>query len=170
MFYLMSFIILFFGWILLSGKFDLFHITLGIISCSLVTKISSDLFFHQKKRGPGVRFGEAMRFIVYCCWLLYQIVVANFHVIGLALSPKRMAKNFDPHIFTFKTSLESEFARFVFANSITLTPGTVTIRIYKDIFFIHAISKHAAGDLAEKTTMSEMEKRVAWVFEKEQIL
>jgi multicomponent Na+:H+ antiporter subunit E len=81
-----------------------------------------------------------------------------------------MAKNFDPHIFTFRTSLESEFARFVFANSITLTPGTVTIRIYKDIFFIHAISKKAAGDLAEKTTMSEMEKRVAWVFEKEQIL
>ncbi len=169
MFSLMSFIILFFGWVLLSGKFDIFHITLGVISCSLISKVSSDLFFYQRQRGLGERLGEAMRFVAYCFWLLYQIVVANFHVVGLALSPKLMAKNFDPHIFTFTTSLKSEFARFVFANSITLTPGTVTIRIYKDVFFIHAISKKAAGDLAEKKSMSDMERRVAWVFEKELI-
>ncbi len=170
MFSLMSFIILFFAWILLSGKFDVFHITLGVISCALVTKVSSDLFFHQKQKGLKERLGEAMRFIAYCFWLLYQIIVANFHVVGLALSPKLMAKNFDPHIFTFKTSLKGEFARFVLANSITLTPGTVTIRISKDVFFIHAISKKAVGDLAEKETMSEMERRVAWVFERELIL
>ena len=166
MFSLMVFIILFFGWLLLSGKFDLFHISFGIISCSLVTIVSSDLFFQQRRKGFGARFMEAMRFILYCFWLLYQIVIANFHVAALALSPKFMAKNFDPHVFTFKTSLKSDFARFVLANSITLTPGTVTIRIYKNVFFIHAISKKAAGDLNEIETMSEMERKVAWVFER----
>ncbi len=75
-----------------------------------------------------------------------------------------MQRSLDPHIFTFTTSLKSEFAKFVLANSITLTPGTVTIRVHDDIFYIHAISREAAGDLNEET-MSEMEKRVAWVFE-----
>ena len=66
-----------------------------------------------------------------------------------------------------ETSLKGDFAKFVLANSITLTPGTVTIRIYKDNFIIHAISKKAAGDLEGTKSMSEMERRVAWVFEKE---
>jgi multicomponent Na+:H+ antiporter subunit E len=167
MFYLMSFFILFSGWLLLSGKFDLFHMALGVISCTLVTVISGDLFFREKQIGLKRRLGEAMRFVVYCFWLLYQIVIANFHVVALALSPKFMANNFHAHIFTFKTSLKGEFAKFVLANSITLTPGTVTIRIYKDNFIIHAISKKAAGDLEGTKSMSEMERRVAWVFEKE---
>ncbi|MEN8211067.1 MAG: Na+/H+ antiporter subunit E [Thermodesulfobacteriota bacterium] len=165
----MSFIILFFGWLLLSGKFDLFHMALGVISCILVTIISSELFFRQRQIGLSRRLGEAMRFVVYCFWLLYQIGIANLHVVALALSPKFMANNFHPHIFTFKTSLKGDFAKFVLANSITLTPGTVTIRIDNDIFIIHAISKKAAGDLAEKKSMSEMEQRVAWVFERDLI-
>jgi len=168
MFYIFSFFILFIGWIQLSGKFDLFHLSLGVISCAFVAKISSDLFFQKKSKGLGARSGEAMRFIVYCFWLLYQIIIANIHVVALALSPKFMARNFDPHIFTFRTSLKTDFARFVLANSITLTPGTVTIRINKDIFFVHAISKQAAGDFTDQESMSVMERKVAWVFEKEQ--
>ena len=167
MFYLTNFILLFLTWLMLSGKFDLFHMAMGAFSSLLVTIISNDILFKQKKNGLSRRLGEAMRFIVYCFWLLYQIVIANFHVVALALSPKFMANNFHPRIFTFKTSLKSDFAKFVLANSITLTPGTVTIRIDKDIFFIHAISKKAAGDLPQHESMSEMEKRVAWVFEKE---
>ena len=167
MFYVINFILLFLTWLLLSGKFDLFHMAMGALSSLLVTIVSNDLLFQQKKNGLRMRLGEAMRFIAYCFWLIYQIVIANFHVVGLALSPKFMATNFHPRIFTFKTSLKGDFAKFVLANSITLTPGTVTIRIDKDIFFIHAISKKAAGDLAQQENMSKMEQRVAWVFEKE---
>ncbi len=158
---------MFICWILLSGKFDLFHLTLGMISCLLVTILSKDLFFQKRGNGLAVRLAEGLRFISYCGWLLYQIILANFHVIGLAISPRRMEESLDPHIFTFTTSLKSEFARFILATSITLTPGTVTIRVDKNTFYIHAISREAAGDLIEdeSKTMSEMESRVAWVFE-----
>ncbi len=165
MFALATFIIMFICWILLSGKFDLFHLALGVFSCLIVTILSDDLIFQERRKGFGTRLQETYRFVWYCGWLLYQILLANFHVIGLAISPRRMEKILDPHIFTFTTSLQSDFAKFVLANSITLTPGTVTIRIHQNIFYIHAISHKAAGDLIENDSMSEMEKRVAWVFE-----
>lgn len=167
MFALATFITMFICWILLSGKLDLFHLSLGIISCLLVTVLSKDILFRTQRKGLFVRLGEGIRFISYCGWLLYQIILANFHVIGLAISPRPIEESLDPHIFTFRTSLKSEFARFILATSITLTPGTVTIRVHRSTFYIHAISRIAAGDLIEDEdqTMSEMEKRVAWVFE-----
>lgn len=165
MFTTLTFIILFVAWVLLSGKFDLFHLSMGGISCLLVSLLSQDLLFTERQKGLGPRLAEAVRFVPYCFWLLYQIVLANFHVIGLAISPRLRERELDPYIFTFKTKLTSEFARFVLANSITLTPGTVTVRIQDDVFYVHAISRKAAGDFVEAETMSEMERRVAWVFE-----
>ncbi|MDA3972167.1 MAG: Na+/H+ antiporter subunit E [Desulfobulbaceae bacterium] len=160
-----NFILLFTTWLLFSGKFDLFHLALGGVSCFIVALFSTELLFENRQKGIAARLGEAGRFIFFSGWLLYQIVLANFHVIKLALSPRSLERDLDPHIFTFKTSLKTTFAKFVLANSITLTPGTVTIRIHGDIFHIHAISQKAMGDLANDEQMSEMEKRVAWVFE-----
>lgn len=162
-----TFILLFIVWIFFSGKLDLFHLSLGVISCVIVAVISGDLLFQRRERKIRTRLAEFSRFVPYCFWLLYQIILANVHVIGLALSPKLMKRDLDPHIFTFKTSLATDFARFVLANSITLTPGTVTIRIHEDTFYIHAVSRKAAGDLAAPEAMSEMEKRVRWVFEQD---
>ena len=111
------------------------------------------------------RLAEAGRFIGYCSWLLYQILLANMHVIALALIRNYRDQKLDPHIFTFQTRLQTTFARFVLANSITLTPGTITIRIEDDNFYVHAVSRKAAGDLPEGQCMSQMERRVAAVFE-----
>jgi multicomponent Na+:H+ antiporter subunit E len=160
-----TFILAFGIWIVMSGKFDLFHLTLGAISCVIISLLATDLLFSDRQKGMGSRLAEALRFIPYCFWLLYQIVLANFHVIGLAISPRILQRDLDPHIFTFVTRLKSDFARFVLANSITLTPGTVTVRIDNDTFYVHAISRKVAEDFVQKDTMSEMERRVAWVFE-----
>lgn len=162
---ILTFIFLFGFWLFLSGKFDLFHLSLGVISCLIVSFASSDLLFGDQQKSVTARLREAFRFIPYCAWLLYQIVLANMHVIGLALSPRLMNRHIDPHIFTFRTRLKTDFARFVLANSITLTPGTVTVRIDGDLFYVHAISRKAVGDLGEGEEMGEMERRIAWVFE-----
>jgi len=158
------FILMMLFWVLMSGKFDPFHLTLGVISAAIVTWISTELLFQEKSKPLGARLTEAWRFFLYCFWLVWQIILANFHVIYLSLGPKPIRETLSPRIFTFKTTLRSEFARFVLANSITLTPGTVTIRVHKDIFYVHAITEKAAGDLAS-AEISEMERRVAHVFE-----
>ncbi len=164
MFKIISFILLLALWVLFSGKLDLFHLTLGVLSSALVALFSSNLFQDQHKKIPA-RLGEAWRFTGYIFWLLYQIILANLHVVGMALSRRRLKENLDPYIFSFRTVLQNNFSKFVLANSITLTPGTVTIRVEGDMFFVHAISKKAAGDLSEGSSVSSMEKRLARVFE-----
>jgi multicomponent Na+:H+ antiporter subunit E len=143
-------------WILLSGKFDLFHLTLGVLSSGLVAWLSTDVLMLDSKKND--RLAIAFRFISYVPWLLYQIVISTLHVTFLALHPK-MLKQIDPTIVTFKTKLKSNIAKVALANSITLTPGTITIRIEHDVFYVHAISRKAAAGLP-----GEMEDRLAKVF------
>ena len=157
--YIYTFLIMFGFWILLSGKFDLFHLTLGVISSALVSFMSTDLFMHETK-GPG-KLSICIRFLLYLPWLLYQIVLSTLHVTFLALHPK-MKDQIDPTIVTFKTHLKTDLAKAALANSITLTPGTITIRVVDQVFYVHAISRKAAAGLP-----GEMEDRLAKVFERD---
>jgi multicomponent Na+:H+ antiporter subunit E len=150
-------------WTALSGKFDLFHLGMGVFSSGLVAWLSHDLLFEGHTRKLGATLIEIACFVRYLVWLFGQIVLANFHIAGLALSlyPK---KHLDPHIIKFRTSLKTDFARFVLANSITLTPGTVSVRIEDNIFYVHAITRRSSADFSGPGP-GEMERWVAWVFE-----
>ena len=145
-------------WVIFSGVLDAFHLGLGVICCALVTWLSADFLFQDKSRGLAVRAAEAGRFVGYAAWLLWQVVLANIHVLKLVFSQD--ARAVQPRLIRFKTSLKSEFARYVFANSITLTPGTVTLDVVGDEFVVHAIDQAVADELP-----GEMEKRVAAVFD-----
>ena len=156
--YIYTFVIMMGFWILLSGKFDLFHLTLGVISSALVSFLSTDLFMYEHGHN---RLSRGLRFLLYLPWLLYQIVLSTIHVTFLALHPK-MKDQIDPTIVTFKTRLKTNIAKVALANSITLTPGTITVRIEGQVFYVHAISRKAAAGLP-----GEMEDRLAKVFERD---
>jgi len=158
MYRILAFFTLLVFWLLLSGKFDLFHLTLGIISCLIIAQWTKDLFLRKKAKGISVYFLILPKFIAYSFWLLLQIIKANLSVIYLALHP-RMINLLDPCVIRFKTILKNDFAKVVLANSITLTPGTITIRIEGDEFVVHALTeKIAAG------APGDMENRIANVF------
>jgi multicomponent Na+:H+ antiporter subunit E len=157
--YFVLFSVLFLHWILWSGKFDAFHLSLGVISCALVTFLSHDLYMVRKKFSPKI-IVEAFRFIKYVPWLFYQIVMSNIHVASLVLSP---GMPIDPKIIRYKTRLKTDIALVTFANSITLTPGTITADINEGEFIVHALSKKVADDLMT----GEMEDKVAYIFEEE---
>ena len=156
--YIYTFLIMFGFWIMLSGKFDLFHLTLGVISSALVSFLSADLLMFKEGKN---RLVTGVRFLMYLPWLLYQIVLSTMHVTFLALHP-RMKDQIDPTIVTFKTKLKTNIAKVALANSITLTPGTITVRIEDQVFYVHAISRKAAAGLP-----GEMEDRLAKVFERD---
>lgn len=155
--FFLTFIILLGVWILLSGLFDAFHLSLGVISCLMVAYFSGDLLFSS----PDLKRLAFLfpRFMKYVPWLLYQVFLANLQVLYLAFHPKMMA-HIDPRIIEFRSGLRSDMALVTFANSITLTPGTITVSasIYGD-FRVHAI----AGPFAD-TLPGEMEARVAQAF------
>ena len=156
MHYIYTFLLLFGFWLLMSGKLDLFHLVLGIISSVIVTWMSSDLLFIDRTRKG--RIAEVGRFILYIPWIVKEILLSTLHVAKLALHPA-MKEKIAPRIVTFKTSLKTDVARVTLANSITLTPGTITIRIEDDVFTVHALSDKVASGLP-----GEMEERIARIF------
>ena len=156
------FFLLLVTWVAFSGKFDAFHLGLGALSSLIVTWLSQDLLFRDRKKNLSERLVEAARFVSYVFWLLWQIVLANVHVFKLAMT-KDGAEEMSPRVVKLKTKLKSDFAKFVYANSITLTPGTITIQINGNEYLVHAISEAVEKDL--KT--GETERRVAAVFEPE---
>ena len=155
--FFLTFTLLFIIWLILSGRFDLFHIGLGIIACTIVTLFSGDLLFASPKIKALAPLWP--RFVLYIPWLLYQVFIANLQVMYLVFHP-RMIELLDPKIIEFKSRLISDMSRVTFANSITLTPGTITVSvsIYGD-FHVHAINRRFAESLP-----GEMETRVAKVF------
>ena len=161
MYRILTFCLLFLLWLVLSGLFDPFHLTLGLISCALVTWMSSDLLFQDTSVSLSARFRQFARLPGYSLWLLYEIFLANLYVFRLSLRPQGLG-DVRPQVVHFKTHLKTDFAKWVFANSITLTPGTVTIKVDHDEFLVHAISEHTAKGLE-----GEMEKRIAAVWEPE---
>lgn len=155
--FLITFVIMFGTWVLLSGKFDSFHLSLGVISCAIVAFLSSDLLFpSHKTKGLLIRL---FLWLLYVPWLMVEIVKANLHVTYLVFHP-RMMDLIDPRIIKFRSKLKSDMALVTFANSITLTPGTITVDVSLDgEFKVHAIDK-ASGD----PLPGEMEAKIAKVF------
>ena len=159
MHFVYTFILMFGFWLLLSGKFDLFHLTLGVISSLLVSWMSSDLLFIDRNKKS--RLAEVWRFLLYVPWILKEIFLSTLDVAWLALHPA-MKEKISPRMVNFKTNLKSDAARVTLANSITLTPGTITVRVEDDIFTVHALSDKVAAGLP-----GEMEERIARIFTEE---
>jgi multicomponent Na+:H+ antiporter subunit E len=155
--FFLTFIIMFVVWVLLSGKFDPFHMSLGLVSCAIVSYLSADLLFPSRVTKGA--FGQWLRFVKYIPWLLIQIVKASLHVTYLVFHP-RMMDLIDPRIIKFRSKLTSDLALVTFANSITLTPGTITVYVSVDgDFKVHAIDK-ASGD----PLPGEMEAKISKTF------
>ncbi|MBU2629880.1 MAG: Na+/H+ antiporter subunit E [Proteobacteria bacterium] len=154
--FLITFILMFLSWIVLSGKFEPLLLWLGGISSFLVAYYFYDLLFPAMESAYIKVF---FKFIKYMPWLIWEIVKANFHLLYIAFHP-RMKDLIDPHIITFKTNLKSDIAITTLANSITLTPGTITVTADSDgVFRVHAIDRESAEALP-----GTMLKKVAQVF------
>ncbi len=154
-----SFVIMLIFWIILSGMFDAFHLTLGVISCLLVANFSGKMLFESLR--VEVRARQIFGMLAYGPWLLWEIVLSSLQVAYIVLHPQMLDK-MDPQLIRFKTKLKSNFARVTFAQSITLTPGTITVSLQNDEMTVYALTQSAAASLP-----GEMERRIARALEPE---
>ena len=159
-----SFIILFLPWLILSGKYDASYIGMGVLCAAMVAWWCKDLLFPNEHLSIGNCIRQGIRFIPYACWLFWQIVLSNIHVLKVSLSP-RMHDLISPKMVRFNTDVNEEISKFVLANSITLTPGTVTVRVEGRKFLVHTLTEKAASGLPGES--DEMERRIINVFERE---
>lgn len=160
--FFLTFVILLILWVIFSGKFDSFHLSLGVISCLMVSWITSDLAIITPDIAKFSRL--FMGFIVYIPWLIWQIVLSTIHMLPIILSPD-MNKKINPRIIKIKSGIKDSVGLVTFANSITLTPGTITVVVTKDgDMAIHAIDDECAASLP-----GDMEKKIENLFAEQEL-
>ena len=149
-------------WLVWSGFLDGFHISLGIVSCAIIYLWSKDTMVSKKASSTSDWLKQFVAFELYSFWLVKEIIIANLQVFKLAFYPSVLTQ-LKPQLIDFKSKVSSEMGQFILAQSITLTPGTVTIRIDDGKFLIHALTEEAADALP-----GEMQERVSQIFNGEQ--
>jgi len=150
--------VLFGFWVLLSGRLDAMHLGLGFVSSLLVGRFSRDLLATDHA-GAATGLRVLFRFIPYLGWLIHQIIIANIDVARRALSP---SMPLFPGIIKFGSRLDSDIALTVLANSITLTPGTMTVDVVGKDVYIHCLAIEDEQKLLE--IEREFEKHVEKLF------
>jgi len=137
-------------WLLLSGFFEPMLLGLGAASVIAVVWIAHRMDVIDHEGHPVHLTGRAF---LYWPWLIKEIVKANLDV---ARAVMRRKMPISPAVIEVKATQETELGQVIYANSITLTPGTVTIAIDRDIMTIHALTR----DAAEGLETGEMDRRV----------
>ena len=145
------FFILFSLWLLMSGHYNVLIISLGIISCTFCVYVA--------KRGKliddeGLPIFFIPRLLNYLTWLFKEILKSNLSTAKVIINGK-----VEPETFTVKASQVTDVAKVTYANSITLTPGTVTTKIQKGVFEVHALN----SDFGNDVRTNEMDKKVTWL-------
>ena len=128
--------VLFIFWIIVSGAYDLQHLLFGIVLSIMVAVFSRDLFIQKGERAIP-RLKTVTLTLAYLVFLVKEIIMSNIAVAKIVLNPKMPIS---PGIVKFKTPLKKDIFKVFLANSITLTPGTFTIDIIDDYYYVHAIT------------------------------
>jgi len=152
---MLRFLMLAMVWLLWSGHYtysfeDPLIAVFGVASCAFVAWLYGRLvdatIYPQE---PVIAF----RSLAYLPWLVWQVVLSNLHVARVILSPKLPIA---PRVLTVKASQRQTNARVLYANSITLTPGTISCELQGDTIWVHALTESTAADLKG----GEMDRRV----------
>lgn len=132
--YLTFFILSLVFWLLLTFRISVQNVIVGSIASLICTLIFARYFFENT--GKLINPRRWYWFLVYLAVFIWSCIKANFDVAYRVLHPRMPIK---PGIVKVRTTLKSEFARMLLANSITMTPGTLTVDIIGDDYYIHWI-------------------------------
>lgn len=139
---ILNFFLMMSFWLILSGHYDLFHISLGVISiCTVLwfnAKLRNHNFFDESDN-KNVNF-SLLRLFYFIPFLVWEIISSSFRIAYLIIHPKMPIKT---GIIKFRTNLPNMAAKVLLGNSITLTPGTVVLQIEKDEFLVHSLTSDA---------------------------
>jgi multicomponent Na+:H+ antiporter subunit E len=137
-------------WLLLSESFDLVHMGMGILAAFGVA------WFNTDRSASGFVIPR-LRIVFYFPWLVGRIIQSGFHLSVLILHP---ALPIDPKLIRHRTKLRTEAGIVLLGNSITLTPGTITVEVDSQDLLVHAMDDKSADDV----TSFRIEQKIAGLF------
>lgn len=148
---LVLFTLLFSTWLLLSGMFSAGFIAMGVISCLAVT-ILYKIIYKDKIEGVLI---ISFRTVQYCLWLIKEIAKSSLDV---SLKMWQLEPEISPTTQWLDTNFSDEIAITIFANSITLTPGTVTIGTKGGMLHIHSLTENGVTESSESGMLERVKK------------
>lgn len=138
-------------WFINSGYFKPLFLGFGVLSIATVIALTWRMKNRDGEFVPLIMY--TWRLPGYLLWMTGQVIIANIDVAKRVwLGPSSIS----PIIFTTSTNQKSEVGKVLYANSITMTPGTVTLSLRDDVLEVHALTRKAAEDLQK----GEMDRRV----------
>lgn len=138
-------------WLLLSGHFEPLLLFLGVVSVTVCVLIALRMDLVDHESVPTQITWNVLRYIP---WLAWEVVKANIDVAKRIIDPKLPIS---PTMFETPASQKSDLGHMIYANSITLTPGTVSMDLEPGRILVHALSREGAADIQS----GEMDRRVA---------
>ena len=151
--YLALFILAFLFWLLLTFKLSAGNLVAGAVAALITSLLFSKYFF--KNVGKFIQLQRYFWLVVYLFIFTWECIKANFDVAFRVLHPAMPIK---PGIVKVKMDLKSDFAKTMLANSITMTPGTISVDMVEDILYVHWI-------YVSSTDPAEYTRRIAGRFE-----
>jgi multicomponent Na+:H+ antiporter subunit E len=143
-------VVLYIFWLLLSGYFEPFFLAAGVGSAVAVVWLAHRMALIDREGHP-IHLG--WRTLTYWPWLLKEIVKSAWDVSRIILDPRLPVS---PQLVRVKTSQKTSVGVVTYANSITLTPGTISVDVRHDEILVHALTQASAEGLIE----GEMDRRV----------
>lgn len=143
-------LVLFCFWLVMSGHYTMITVPAGILSVIGVVALSRRMDIADEEGHP---IQILPRVTTYWPWLGIEIAKSTWDVTKIILSPNLPIS---PTLIRVKASQRTAVGMATYANSITLTPGTITARVSGNEFLVHAVTRSGAEDLAEGT----MDRRV----------
>ncbi|MBY6204931.1 Na+/H+ antiporter subunit E [Halomonas denitrificans] len=140
-------------WLGISGVYKPLLFALGSLSVLFVVWMSRRMDVVGVEHNPVL---YSWRLPLYWAWLIWEIVKANLEVARAALGPSNRVR---PQVVRVPVRLRTPIAKVTYANSITLTPGTVTLQLERDWIEAHALLDSTARSLQA----GDMERRIAWL-------
>ncbi len=145
-------------WIIFNGKVTLQILIIGSLICAGICFFASRFMNYSFRR--ELRFVKCIPdFIAYLAILVFEIIKANFSLAGMIFKGQ---DRLSPAMCYFNSGLKTKVARTVLADSITLTPGTITVSMHEDDFCVHCLDE----SLAEGITDSVFVRRLVRMEEK----
>lgn len=136
-------VILFIFWIAISGTFRWPQLAVGLAVAIFVTYFNRKLLITAEER-PPISLRTAFWLCGYMLKLIYDIFIANFQVAWLVLHPRMPI---EPNLVTLEVEIDQVAGRVLLANSITLTPGTLTVLADGKKFLVHALTLQSGESL-----------------------
>ena len=148
-------VLLFILWIIFDGKITAEITVAGVIVSIAVAFFCKKFFFNEKKNVKHFIVEDFM-LVAYIVVLIVEIIKANIAVLTIMLSPKI---EIEPYFCTFTTDLKNPIHRILLANSITLTPGTITVELSeKGVYKVHCLDKSFAPGMDDSIFVKMLRK------------